>query len=64
MSVNQYSDACVRASSSLSRVGGSPPRSVQARYFSTIRASSPAGESARAGLGVSGRVLCSCRQPP
>ncbi|MFD6152593.1 hypothetical protein [Streptomyces sp. NPDC060243] len=64
MSVNRYSDACVRASSSLIRVSGSPPQSVQARYFSTIRASSPAGESEGAGLGVSGRVLCSCRQPP
>jgi len=45
--VCQYSEAWVKMSSSLKTEDRSPPWSLQTRYFSTIQASSPAGESAR-----------------
>lgn len=45
--MNQCSDAWVSWKSSQNRVDSSPSQSLQARYFWSIQASNPAGESAR-----------------
>jgi hypothetical protein len=45
--VNQYREAWVSTKSSLKRRDSTPSQSLQDRYFSTIQASSPTGESDR-----------------
>jgi hypothetical protein len=50
--------SCISSSSLLKRVSTSPPQSLQARYFSTSHAASPAGESLIPTASDWGRVDC------
>ena len=57
--VTQYSMTLVMSWSRVKQFSGWPSQSLQARNFSTIQASRPAGESLRATPSVCGLVPCS-----
>ena len=61
--VTQYSITLVISWSRVKQFSGSPSQSLHARNFSTIQASSPAGESLRPTPRVWGLVPCSCAYP-